>query len=473
MGMEYFPTGLDPAVNNGIYEVNIYSQIYETLIKIDKDHRTLIPNLAQSWSVSDDNKRFTFTLREGIRFHDGSLLSANDVKFSFLRHIDKNKTSILSEYIDTVNVIDSLTINVILKAEYFQFLFSLTSPFNFVTMSEKAVKKYGDRIAQNPVGTGPFQLKKWKKNDLIELKSNESYWRPTNDVEHIRFILLDSDSQWEQALQKGDVDILYMVSGHLLDRLKWKGRINYFVLDPTSTVFIGFNNITPPFDDIRIRRAILKAINLHKLVINLTRGNSILAEGPLPPALYKYKNIKQSTYNIDEAKVLLNQAGYENGLTVKCYIPKIGIRRQTIILMLQNELAKVGINLEITLFDTWELHDRAIKNSDSQMFIDAYDSDILGDAHYFLHSLFHSKSKTNTLHYSNNFIDQWLDRANRENDYNVRQELYDKVVKQILNDVPAIFLFHVIPHYAYNSDKIKAIAADPYQPIQFHQIVLQ
>ena len=473
LGIENFPDGLDPSINNSIYEVKIFSQIYETLIKIDKDHKTLIPNLAKNWLVSDDDKCFTFTLQEGIRFHDGSFLSASDVEFSFRRYMEKNKSSILTEYVDSVYTVDSMTVNVKLRDQYFQFLYSLTSPLIFVIMSEKAVKKYGEEIAWNPIGTGPYQLKSWKENDLIELKSFETYRQQTNEVKYIKFKLLPDDSRVEMALQNEEVDVLYMVSGYLLDRLQWKGRINYFVQPATSTVYIGFNNKELPFNDIRIRRAILKALNLPKLVLNLSRGNAILAEGPLPPALYEYKNDKQLGYNIGEAKSLIIQAGYENGLTVKCYIPEVGISRHTIIQMLKSELDKIDINLDVRLYDTWEAHDLAIKSDSSQMFIDAYDSDILGDAHYFLYSLFHSKSKTNSLHYSNPNIDHWLDRASRESDYNARKKLYDTIVKQILNDTPAIFLFHVIPHFAYNRDKIKVLAADPYHIIQFHQIILQ
>jgi peptide/nickel transport system substrate-binding protein len=150
----------------------------------------------------------------------------------------------------------------------------------------------------------------------------------------------------------------------------------------------------------------------------------------------------------------------------------IGFTRQTIIEMIRSELGKMGISLDVKLFNNWEEHDRAIKSDSAQMFIDSYGSDVLGDAHDFLYSLFHSKSAINSLHYARDNVDQWLDAACREADEQVRQEIYEKVVQQVLQDVPAVFLFHVKPHFAYNRRKIKKMVVNPYQIIQFHRLEL-
>lgn len=150
----------------------------------------------------------------------------------------------------------------------------------------------------------------------------------------------------------------------------------------------------------------------------------------------------------------------------------VAFSRQTFIELLKNELSKIGIYLDIKFFDNWEEHDRAIKSDSSQMFLDSYDSDILGDAHYFLYSLFHSKSPINSLHYEDSQVDMWLDRACSEGDDNARYLLYQKVVEKILKDIPAVFLYHIKPHYAYNRHKIRKFVADPYQNIQFHRIML-
>jgi peptide/nickel transport system substrate-binding protein len=471
-GIEEFPNGLDPTIHSGIIEVQIYSQIYETLIALDGDYQTLVPKLAQSWSVSDGNTCFTFKLREDVQFHDGSVLRASDVKFSILRKIEKNKSSIVARVVRSVDIIDSLTVIIRLNDPYYQFLYSLTSPLNLVIISEHATRQIGQGFAKNPVGTGPFWLSDWQNGEEIILSSFVHYWQETNEIKHVLFRVYEDNDSREKALEEEEVDILYLVSGYVIDRLRWKGTIEYYVQKPMNTVFIGFNNRNKPFDDIRVRRAVLKALHLPKLVFNVFRGNAILAHGPLPPGLFGYERLSQEEYNIDHAKDLLKEAGYEDGLRIKFYFPMIAFSRRTTVELLESELQKIGIYLDITLFDSWEQHDREIKSDSAQLFIDSYDSDILGDAHYFLYSLFHSKSPINSLHYADSQVDMWLDRACREGDDDARYLLYQKVVEKILSGVPAVFLYHVIPHYAYNRHRIKKLMADPYQNIQFHRIEL-
>lgn len=469
-GVEEFPKELDPVESSGIYEVQIYSQLYETLINLDSDYNTLVPNLAESWSVSADHCNFTFRLRDGVYFHDGSDLQANDVEYSILRRINENKSSILAKAVNSVTTIDSLTINIELKYSYYQFLYALTSPFNLVISSRRGNPPAEDNLTVTANGTGPFQLVNWMDGEEIVLSSFSDYWQDTNQLDYLIFRSYKDDFLREQLLENEEVDIIYLVTGSMIDRLKWKGVIEYYVTEPTNIIFIGFNNINKPFNDIRARKAVLKAINLPKLVVYLSRGNAITAQGPLPPCLFKSETLRQDTYNIQEARMLLKEAGYGTGLKIKFYFPMVSFSRQTIIEMLRSELEKVGISLEVTLFNSWDEHDRWIKSDSSQMFIDSYGSDVLGDAHHYLYSLFDSKSATNSLHYARTQVDELLDAACREVDARVRQKLYANVVKHILQDVPAVFLFHVKPHFAYNRKIIKKMMADPYQIIQFHRI---
>lgn len=471
-GIDEFPSELDPVKSPGIYDIQILAQIYETLVRLDADYHTLVPHLAESWAVSADYQSYTFRLRDSVYFHDGSVLRADDVHYSFLRRINENKSSFLAKIVNSVEILDSMTVKVNLSYPNYQFLFALASPFNlFIVSGNLAQQKYNEQ-SSIAIGTGPYQLTEWKDDDLIILSSFPDYWQGESALKYIFFSAFQDVYLREQLLEKEQVDILYLVTGYMIDRLKWKGAIDYCVKQPVSITFLGFNNTTKPFNDIRVRRAVLKALNLPKIVVNLLRGNALTAQGPLPPCFLKNENLHQEAYNVEEAKTLLKQAGYEDGLKVKFYFPMIGFTRQTIIEMIRSELGKVGISLDVKLFDSWEDHDQAIKSDSAQMFIDSYGSDVLGDAQQFLYSLFHSKSSTNSLHYAHDNVDEWLDEACREEDAQVRQGIYAKVVQQVLQDVPAVFLFHVIPHFAYNRRKIKKMVVNPYQIIQFHNIEL-
>jgi peptide/nickel transport system substrate-binding protein len=470
--IKHFPRGLDPAQHFGVDEIQIYSQIYETLLSIDKNYHTLTPNLAERWETSPDNQIFTFYLRSNVLFHDGGALTSEAVVRSFEWQIENNPLSPLSTVIDTVSIVDSLTITVKLKYPYSLFLYTLASPVGAPIISPKALQQFGSDIAFHPLGTGPFCLSKWNEKDEIQLTAFENYWSGKKNIDHISFKYYSDRFQREESIHKDNVDILYMVSGFSIDRLKWLGTIDYFVQPPVNILFIGFNNKTKPFNDIRVRKAVLKAINLPELVLNVNRGNAVTSKGPLPDVFFDYDTICQEGYDIQEAKKLLREAGYGDSLRLNFCFPKAAFLRQTIIELIKADLKKIGITLDVTLSDSWEEHYKAMNSDSSHIFINGGKSEIIGDAGNFLYTLFHSGSEYNTLQYNNTQVDKWLNQARIESDRQKRDKLYKQIVKAILNDTPAVFLYHVKPHFAFNRQKIKSLAVNPYGIIQFNRIIL-
>jgi peptide/nickel transport system substrate-binding protein len=470
--IEHFPRGLDPAQHFGVDETQIYSQIYETLLSIDEDYQTVTPNLAERWETSTDNQIYTFYLRPNVLFHDGSVLTSQAIKRSIEWQVENNSSSPLFNVIDTVCIVDKLTISFKLKYPCSSFLYTLASPISIVIISPKALQQFGSDIAFHPVGTGPFYLTKWKDKDEIQLTAFEDYRQGKKGIDQIIFRYYADRFQREESIHKDNVDILFMVSGFSIDRLKWLGTIDYFVQPPVSLFFIGFNNNTAPFKDIRVRKAVLKAINLPELVLNVNRGNAVVAKGPLPDIFFDYKNIRQEEYNIQEAKRLLKEAGYGGGMQLNFYFPKAGFLRQTIVELIKTNLAKIGITLNVKISDSWDAHNTNIKSDSSQIFIYGGKSEIIGDAQNFLYSLYYSESEYNYLQYKNIHVDKWLNEARIESDRQKRDKLYKQIVKAILNDTPAVFLYHVKPHFAFNREKIKSIAVNPYGIIQFNRIIL-
>lgn len=471
-GINNFPNGLDPGKNFDVHEIQIYSQVYETLVKLEEDGHKVIPCLAKKWKVSEDGKLFTFYLQPNVYFHDNSLLNAEIVKYSFDRQLELNGSSPLLNMIDTVEVTDSSSFSIRLKYPYALFLYNLTSPTTYVAISKNALKKYGNDIAFHPIGTGPFYLKKWEPKKTISLNTFKNYWKSKNNINKIIFEYYDNLVQREKSLQQDEVDVLNTISGYSIDRLKWLGTIDYKVFNPINVIYLGFNNNDELLKNIFIRKAILRSINIPKLVLNLLRGNSLVSKGPLPPSLHNYNEIKQEIYNIRESKKMLKQAGYDKGLRLKFYFPKHAITRQTIIELLKSNLSKIGISLDVKMFNSWEDFNEACRSDSSQLFISGWASDVVGDPENFLYSLFYSKSEFNSFNYKNIQVDLWLDQARREFDRNKREILYKKIVEQILEDTPAVFLYHVKEHFAYNTNKIKSLPVDPYGIIQYHKVEL-
>jgi ABC-type transport system substrate-binding protein len=470
-GIEIFPTNLDPSFGLSFDESQISSQIYENLISLDNDCATLNPRLAVSWNVSKDKCTYTFVLRNNVFFHDGTKLSSYSIQSTYEWLCNKQNRSEIFDKIKNINIIDSLSFEFVLYEPFSIFLYVLASPESFQVMSEHAIAKYDTLIGRHPVGTGPFYLNKWVDGEKIILNKFKKYWGEHGNLNEIVFKYYKNIFQGEDYLEKNTIDILYSATSYSIDRLKWTGFIDYHIFVPDDIQFIGFNNEAYPFNDKYFRKAILKAINIPRFVHSSTRGKAIVAKGPLPPNYYDYNDTVQDSYNIDEAKSILNELGFAS-LDITFDFPKIAFKRITKIEFLKHELNKVGIHLKVRAHDTWEELDKAIASDSAQMFYNGGRSDIIGDPFNFLWGFFYSKSEFNTLKYKESKIDQWIDEAIQENNPQKRQSLYRKIVSKILDDTPAIFLFHIIPSLAYNTKKIRILITNPYGTVQFNKIEL-
>ncbi len=468
----FFPERLNPAQITKFSEHIIYSQIYETLLQIDKDKNTLQSNLATEWNFSENKLLLRLQLRANVYFHDNSKFSAHSVKKSYEWLISENPSSQLLNMIDFIEVFDSLSVNIHLKYPYSSFLYNLASPFGLNIISENAIDKYKEGLVFHPVGTGPYYLDKWEKSKIIKLRSFEKYWKETGEVNRVVFKSYPKKYGSENALRDEEADLTFPVIGAVTDRLKLTGLIDYKVNPSSNIIYLGFNNARPPFNNVRVREAVKKSININRLVHYAVSGNAIVARGPLPPNVLNYNKFIENEYNLSEAKSLLKQAGYENGLKIRFFFPKAGFTRQTILEFIKTELAKIGITLNVTLFDTWEDFLNGVNSENSQMFIDTWGNDVLGDAENILYSLFSSKSYNNLTLYSNQAVDNLLNKARKEYNYNHRQQIYREIVKEILDDTPAVFLYHMKQHYAYNKHRIKYLPVNTYGIIQFHRIIM-
>jgi ABC-type transport system substrate-binding protein len=180
-----------------------------------------------------------------------------------------------------------------------------------------------------------------------------------------------------------------------------------------------------------------------------------------------------SQFNPEEAKRILLQEGYAEGLTLNFYYPRNFFTRPTYVESIKTAFRKVGITLNITAFDSWKDLEEAMNNESSQVFIYGWGAEILGDAGNFLRTLFYSTSKTNFFHYNNKDVDNILDKALREKSSSLRDVYYREAVQRIMDDIPALFLMHVKEFYAYNKEKIKSVSISPYGIICYDKIILR
>lgn len=471
-GFEQLPNSLDPSGPLTVEAVKINNSLFESLVELDKDHQRIKPCLAEKWIVSENQQNYTFTLKKGILFHDFSRVDAKAVTYSFLRQIERNQDSPLFSMIDTVESIDSLSLIIKLKYPYAPFLYALCSPLGLKAVSFQALQAYGEEIGHHPVGSGPFKLSRWKRNKEITLSPFKHYRQSVGNINQISFELYNNSTRLDDIFQGGKLDIIFLVPGYYIDRLKWLGVVDYQVAPPTSTIFIGFNNKTPPFNIREVRLAVSYALNLEKMVSGIFRGNSVAARGPLPPVLFDYEEAAPHIYNLEKSRQLMKRAGYPEGFTAKFYYLDRFRARNTIFEAIRHDLDNVGIHVQMIPFYSWEEEISASQSDSSQMFWIGWGSDMLGDAGNFLYSLFYSRSPYNIFHYENDQVDRWLEESRREPDLDKRQDLYRRIIDRIREDVPLISMYHVIQIYAYNRHKIRDLPLDPYGNIDYQNIVL-
>jgi peptide/nickel transport system substrate-binding protein len=467
-GIENYPNLLKPESDLSRYSLQVSDQIYETMVLLGDDYKTVRPNLVKSWQISDDGLVYFFELRNDVFFHDQKRLTAWDVKQTYELYIKSRLNWILADLIADVSVIDSLSVQFKLVNPISQFVYMLCSPYIFKVMKTDSTN---DIIAP-PIGTGPYILADTIEQKKIVLKKNNHYWNKGGKIDKINFIVFDTDKKCRQALIDGDVDIVYAISGNEIDRLRWKGKIKYFVQKSDNIFFFGFNLTSKPFDDIRVRRAVLHALNLPKIVHNLNRGNALVAEGPLPPVYNQYTDIRQAEYDPEKARSLLEQAGYVDGIKIRCNFPQNAMSRITIVEAVQSELAKSKIYIEPMLLSSWQEHTDSVMSSNAQLFFDGAGSLFIGEPAYFLETLYHSKSNLNFFRYQNRLVDSLLDMAKIERDKSKREYAYGVVIEEIIKDTPAVFYSHVIPHFAFDSEKIKKMSATIFNMVRFNQIEL-
>ncbi len=455
------PAGLDPARITDLYAVTIDNQIFDSLVEFDA-HLNVMPALAQSWSASRDGLVWTFNLRQGVKFHNGREMTADDVVYSFSRLLDPAVNSPRSWFLTkvkgapefqagTVKALEGIrspdryTVQITLSEPFAPFISILGLPHLSVIPREE-VERLGQNFAIAPVGTGPFRFGSWERGKEIILEANEDYFRGRPALDRIRFIifpgLAENDMAW--AFAQGELEEGPIPSDR---RKEWVESGKYKVIrKPTLSIrLLGFNLEQHPFDKREVRQAFNYAIDKVRMNQEVQGGYYTVARGILPPGMQGHNpEIQAYSYNQAKAKDLLAQVGNarRNGLlsvTLSTGAKSVEVRRE--FQAIQRFLAAIGVEVELQEFDNWPPFRQALQRGKFQLFRYLWYADY-PDPDNFLYPLFHSQSQTNYFRYRNPTVDKLLDDARRELRDLQRVKLYREAEQLILNDAPAVFLWH-------------------------------
>ncbi len=347
IGLVLEPPSLDPTAEAAaaVDEV-LYSNVFEGLTKFAADG-SIVPGLAESWTISDDGLTYTFKLHDGVTFHDGSAFDAEDVKFSLDRinaEGSLNAQKALFASIESVTVVDPLTVELKLKQPDGNLIYNLAWGDAVIVAPESA-----DANKTNPIGTGPFTFASRVEGDSITLAKNQAYWGTPVKLEGATFRFISDPTAAFAALQAGDVDAF--------PNFPAPETVVQFQNDPRFRVVIGategetilsFNNAKAPLDNVKVREAIAHAIDRQAIIDGAMFGYGTPIGTFLSPANPDYVDLTaQSNYDPEKSKALLAEAGITD-LTLSLKLPPVEGYARRGGEIIANQLAAVGIKTEVT-----------------------------------------------------------------------------------------------------------------------------
>ena len=434
---------IDVQVATDAPTLSVFSHVYETLFKIefDKEGRANFkPWLVESYRQINETV-WEFKLRSGIKFHDGSPLTARDVKASFERGPKVGGLPrILLGPVKEVQVIDDLTFRLVLKYPFVPIIAHLSHPSTAI-IPAKIAEMFPDKPIDSTkyiIGTGPYRFVEFVKGERTVLEAFEEYWGEKPTVKRIIWIPVPDDSTRVSYLEAGTVDIATHVPPHLVGTLKAKG-FQVIQIPSTRIIYIGINVERVP--DVRVRQAMNYAVDKNAIVQKILEGAGSVATAPISPAVFGYTKLDPYPYDPERARRLIREAGWEGRELV--FITPQGryLRDREIADAVKAYLEAVGLRVRVEVMEWAAYIQRVTTQKDFDLFLLGW-STVTLDADYGLYSLFRTGAPFNRMLYSNPEVDAYLDRAREVGIPELRVQYYALAQKLIWQDAPWIFLHY-------------------------------
>jgi peptide/nickel transport system substrate-binding protein len=439
---------LDPADVDDGESMKVLVNVSQGLVRFKHGTTEPEPCLATSWTISPDGLAYTFKLRDGVKFHDGTPLDAQAAAFSFLRQMDKSNPAHLPDatfaywsamfnMITAVEVVDPMTLRLRLREPNAPLLASLCIPAGNL-ISPKFIDQ------RHPVGTGPFRFVEWIPNERIVVEANPDYWEGKPKIDRLVFKVVPDSSTRLIQLQTGQIQVMDGIDPNSLPIIKGDKNLSLLTAPGLNVCYLAFNCQKPPLDNKDLRRAIASAINKKDIIDDVYRGAAIIAKNPLPPSVAGYNDaIPESV----KAPGIITMKGLGRPLHLEVmtnprpYLPN-PLRAAE---MIKADLAKAGISVEIVP-NEWGVHLSRTSHGEHEMALMGWVGDN-GDAGNFLDVLLDKDTATlgsalNICFWMSDAYHDLMVAARRELDPEKRAALYRKSQEIVYDDAPMVPLAH-------------------------------
>lgn len=475
------PPTWDPATSGDTTSFTLVLQLYNGLVRLQQGGIGVAPSLAESWDISKDGKTYTFHLRKGVMFRGKPganrdkirPVTAHDVKYSFERVLwpelespaattfepivgSEDVVAGTARELEGIEVLDEHTVRIQLDSPFAPFLASLTMPNAFIVQREaiEEAARLGPGAPPNPVGTGPFLYSDYVPGKRIDLVANPDYWDQDPDLprapylDNLHFVIERDESKRFDSFLQGQLhhtDVPDPVYG------TYASDPYFTKINQLGTYYLGFQCQTPPFDDLRVRRAFSHAIDKASIVRYIRARRVQAARGPLPPNIPGYNaNLQTFEYDPERAEELLDRAGYPRDLEtgLRKDFPRVSLdipvdeSSLRVARAVQANLLDIGVVISVDQYPWKELLDN-VRNGKSPFHRMGWVADYL-DADNFLYYNFFSGNigSSNGNFYANRDVDELLTRARYLSNTQRRLKLYNKAESLIVQDAPWVCLFY-------------------------------
>ncbi len=432
LGVVLEPPHLDPTAGAAaaIDEI-LYANVFEGLTRIGPSGEVL-PALAESWTISDDGKVYTFKLHKGVKFHDGSDFDAEDVKFSLDRARAPDSVNAqkgLFAAIDTVEVIDPETVQVTLKHPQGAFLYNMGWGDAVIVAPESA-----DRNKEKPIGTGPFRFDHWAKGSAVTLVKSDNYWGDPVALDKVEFRFIPDAAAAVPAVLSGDVQAFPFFPADAVSQVEGNPQLKVVIGSTEGETILAMNNKKPPLDNLKVRQAISYALDREAIIDGASGGLGQPIGSHVSPSSKAYVDLTgRYPHDAAKARELLKEAGFENGFKTTLKLPPPAYARDGG-QIIASQLRNVGIEADIIPVEWAQWLDQVFTKKDYDLTIVSHtepnDIDIYSRPDYY-------------FNYQNPEFNKVIEELNLTSDEATRNSLLAKAQNILADDAVVGFLFEL------------------------------
>jgi len=459
------PDMLDPHKTTAYASFQVLENVYDTLVQPD-ENLEMEPALAESWETSEDQLTWTFKLRDGVTFHNGDELTADDVVYSYNRIMDEELANAYRfEAVKSVKAVDARTVGIELKRPTPNLLAQIGGFKGMAIVHAENVKS-GD-VGREPIGTGPFKMEEYVSGDSITLTANQDYWGGAPELGSVRFTFVPEPSVALANVQSGEAHWTDNLPPQQVESLEGEGSMEVGRVPSNDYWYFATNQARKPFDDPRVRQALSWAIDREAITEAAKFGLATVNQTAIPESSQWFHDYAPYDQDPDRARQLLQEAGAEN-LTLDMMVTNEFPETIQAAQVMASQLEEVGVTMKIRTedFATW-------LDKQSQGDFDAFMLGWLGniDPDDFYYSQHHSSGANNYQKYKNPEVGRLLDQARTEVDETRRTDLYNQAVETIVDDASYTYLYNPEVVQGWSPD-LKGYTPRADRAIRFHEASL-